>query len=215
MAKRKGTDGPFVAVKIILPQKEGKTDCLTTISQLREIKIIKELKNDHIVKELEVFYNYPKRELGIVYEYGWYRVLDSSVADYDLHDLVESFQSARQSIPVPIIRNIMWQLLNAVSYLHSNWIMHRDIKPTNILIFDNSVRSGLIKVTDFGLARSFQEPIIAFSELERVVVTLWYRAPELLLGCKSYGPAIDMWAVGCVLARVGGKSGGWWLDDQS
>ena len=55
MAKRKGTDGPFVAVKI---------------SQLREIKIIKELKNDHIVKELEVFYNYPKRELGIVYEYG-------------------------------------------------------------------------------------------------------------------------------------------------
>ena len=116
--------------------------------------------------------------------------MDSSVADYDLHDLVESFQSARQSIPVPIIRNIMWQLLNAVSYLHSNWIMHRDIKPTNILIFDNSVRSGLIKVTDFGLARSFQEPIIAFSELERVVVTLWYRAPELLLGCKSYGPAI-------------------------
>ena len=66
MAKRKGTDGPFVAVKIILPQKEGKTDCLTTISQLREIKIM----NDHIVKELEVFYNYPKRELGIVYEYG-------------------------------------------------------------------------------------------------------------------------------------------------
>ena len=134
--------------------------------------------------------------------------MDSSVADYDLHDLVESFQSARQSIPVPIIRNIMWQLLNAVSYLHSNWIMHRDIKPTNILIFDNSVRSGLIKVTDFGLARSFQEPIIAFSELERVVVTLWYRAPELLLGCKSYGPAIDMWAVGCVLARVGSEIGG-------
>ena len=70
MAKRKGTDGPFVAVKIILPQKEGNTDFIKTISQLREIKIIKELKNDHIVKELEVFYNYPKRELGIVYEYG-------------------------------------------------------------------------------------------------------------------------------------------------
>lgn len=70
MAKRKETDGPFVAVKIILPQKEGKSDCLTTISQLREIKIIKELNSDHIVKELEVFYNYPKQELGIVYEYG-------------------------------------------------------------------------------------------------------------------------------------------------
>lgn len=115
---------------------------------------------------------------------------------------MESFQNARRQIPTVIIRNIMWQLLRASYYLHSNWIMHRDIKPTNILIFDNSVNSGLIKVTDFGLARSFQEPIVAFSELERVVVTLWYRAPELLLGCKSYGPAVDIWAVGCVFARV-------------
>ena len=101
-----------------------------------------------------------------------------------------------------IIRPIMWQLLSATSYLHRNWIMHRDIKPTNILIFDNESSSGRIKLTDFGLARSFQEPVLAFNELERVVVTLWYRAPELLLGCKTYGPAVDIWAIGCVFAKV-------------
>jgi serine/threonine-protein kinase prk1 len=101
-----------------------------------------------------------------------------------------------------MIRSILWQLLHATAYLHSRWIMHRDIKPTNILIFDNTSHSGLVKLTDFGLARSFQEPVVEFSELERVVVTLWFRAPELLLGYSSYGPAVDIWAIGCVLGRV-------------
>lgn len=80
--------------------------------------------------------------------------------------------------------------------------MHRDLKPTNILIMDNDKECGVVRITDFGLARSFQEPIIEFYELERVVVTLWYRAPELLLGCKTYGPAVDIWAVGCIFAKV-------------
>ena len=80
--------------------------------------------------------------------------------------------------------------------------MHRDLKPTNLLIKDNETEHGVIKVTDFGLARSFQEPLVPLTELERVVVTLWYRAPELLLGCHSYGPAIDLWAIGCIFAKM-------------
>lgn len=192
----------MVAIKIMFPQKEGKIDSLTTISHLREIKLIKELSNEHIVRELDIFYNYPKKEFGIVYEYGYSSPIVSSVADYDLHDLIDSFSRAKLAIPLSVIRSVLWQLLQATAYLHSRWIMHRDIKPTNILIFDNEHHSGLVKLTDFGLARSFQEPVVEFNDLERVVVTLWFRAPELLLGCPSYGPAVDIWAVGCVLGRV-------------
>lgn len=124
------------------------------------------------------------------------------IADYDLHDFIKYFNSCGKPIPLPIIRNFMWQILKATAYLHSNWVMHRDLKPTNLLIVDNAAQCGVIKVTDFGLARTFQEPLVAYSELEKVVVTLWYRAPELLLGCKTYGPAVDMWAIGCIFAKV-------------
>ena len=193
-----------VAVKIACLQKEGKTDCLTTISQLREVKLIKELHHEHIVQHFDFIYNYPKREFAIIYEYGMLKFQpNSSIANYDLHYFIDAYRHKGQTVPMNTIRCIMRQLLSATAYLHCNWIMHRDIKPTNILIFDNEQDSGKIKLTDFGLARSFQEPILAFNELERVVVTLWYRAPELLLGCKTYGPAVDIWAIGCVFARVG------------
>ena len=125
-----------------------------------------------------------------------------TVAEYDLHDFIRSFANSKRSIPLYIIRSFLWQILSATAYLHSHWIMHRDLKPTNILIQDNDTQHGVIKITDFGLARSFQEPLVPFNELERVVVTLWFRAPELLLGCRSYGPAIDLWAIGCIFAKM-------------
>ncbi|KAK8829388.1 hypothetical protein WA577_004653 [Blastocystis sp. JDR] len=182
----------YVAVKVMNKQKEGKYDSFTTINQLREIKFIKELHHPNIVRQVEVLYNYSIKESAIVFEH----------ADYDLHDFIKCFNTAGMLIPFPIIRNFMWQIISATAYLHSNWVMHRDLKPTNLLIMDNATQCGVIKVTDFGLARSFQEPLVAFSELEKVVVTLWYRAPELLLGCKSYGPAVDMWAIGCIFAKM-------------
>ena len=128
--------------------------------------------------------------------------LSLPIADYDLHDFIKYFNTCGKPIPLSIVRNFMWQILKATAYLHSNWVMHRDLKPTNLLIVDNPDQCGVIKVTDFGLARTFQEPLVAYSELEKVVVTLWYRAPELLLGCKTYGPAVDMWAIGCIFAKV-------------
>lgn len=192
----------YVAVKVMNKQKEGKNDSFTTINQLREIKFIKELHHPNIVRQVEVLYNYSIKESAIVFEHGTYHEVFSTLADYDLHDFIKCFNTAGMLIPFPIIRNFMWQIISATAYLHSNWVMHRDLKPTNLLIMDNATQCGVIKVTDFGLARSFQEPLVAFSELEKVVVTLWYRAPELLLGCKSYGPAVDMWAIGCIFAKV-------------
>ena len=203
MARERKKDGSIVAIKIMHTQKEGNYDCLTTISQLREIKLIKELHHPNIVIEREVLYNYSIKELAIVYEYGMLALRTvSNKADYDLHDFIRSFANANRAIPLFIIRSFLWQILNATAYLHSHWIMHRDLKPTNLLIQDNETQHGLIKITDFGLARSFQEPPVPFNELERVVVTLWYRAPELLLGCRTYGPAIDLWAIGCIFAKM-------------
>ena len=86
--------------------------------------------------------------------------------------------------------------------MHDNWILHRDMKPQNILVVGKGRRRGQVKIADFGLARIYQSPIKALSEVERVVVTLWYRAPELLLGAKHYTKAVDVWATGCIFAEL-------------
>ncbi|KAJ9087350.1 cyclin-dependent protein kinase [Entomophthora muscae] len=92
----------------------------------------------------------------------------------------------------------MWQLINGVSYLHENWVLHRDLKPANVLVTSD----GVVKVGDLGLARSFFRPIQPLYNSDKVVVTIWYRAPELILGSKHYTKAIDMWSVGCILGEL-------------
>ncbi|KAL6498072.1 Cyclin-dependent kinase E-1 [Orobanche gracilis] len=92
-------------------------------------------------------------------------------------------------------------LLNGLNYLHSNWIVHRDLKPSNILVMGDGEEHGVVKIADFGLARIYQAPLKPLSE-NGVVVTIWYRAPELLLGARHYTSAVDMWAVGCIFAEL-------------
>ena len=86
-------------------------------------------------------------------------------------------------------------LLRAVAHLHDNWILHRDLKTSNILLS----HSGILKVGDFGLAREYGSPLKAYTS---IVVTLWYRAPELLLGVKEYSTPIDVWSVGCIFGEL-------------
>ncbi len=107
--------------------------------------------------------------------------------------------SVRGTIPMATVKSALLQLLRGLQYLHSNWIIHRDLKPQNVLVMRSS---GVVKVGDFGLARLFQAPLRALSEMERVVVTLWYRAPELLLGAKHYNTAVDVWALGCIFGEM-------------
>ena len=93
------------------------------------------------------------------------------------------------------VKCLVLQLLRGVAFMHERWFLHRDLKTDNLLI-DNE---GRLCVCDFGLARRFGDPLRAYTP---GVVTLWYRAPEVLLGERVYGPAADMWSVGCIFAEV-------------
>ena len=107
-------------------------------------------------------------------------------------------QVQRGQIPTAVLKSLIYQLLNGLVYLHSCHILHRDLKPANILI----TSSGVVKIADLGLARLIYQPLQALFIGDKVVVTIWYRAPELLMGAKHYHKAVDCWAVGCVMAEL-------------
>ena len=124
------------------------------------------------------------------------------VFEYAEHDLLQIVhhhtQPQRHAIPAPMVKSVLFQLLNGLLYLHSNWVMHRDLKPANIMV----TSSGAVRIGDLGLARLFYKPLNSLFSGDKVVVTIWYRAPELLLGSRHYTTAVDLWAVGCILAEL-------------
>ncbi|KII93244.1 hypothetical protein PLICRDRAFT_171027 [Plicaturopsis crispa FD-325 SS-3] len=119
------------------------------------------------------------------------------VMDFIEHDL----KSLLTVMPSPFlqseIKTLMLQLISAVGHCHSQWILHRDLKTSNLLMNNR----GTIKVADFGLARRYGDPV-GVGGMTQLVVTLWYRAPEILLGAKTYSTAVDMWSVGCIFAEL-------------
>ena len=124
------------------------------------------------------------------------------VFEYCEHDVGKLMQSMRKPFSVSEVKTLTIQLLSAVRFLHSIHVFHRDLKMSNLLLNN----AGTLKLCDLGLARQFMPHINKEKESNNgtytaKVVTLWYRAPELLLGLRKYGPAIDMWAVGCIIAE--------------
>jgi len=115
--------------------------------------------------------------------------------EHDLKSLMETMRKKKQVFLPGEIKCLMIQLLSAISHLHDNWILHRDLKSSNLLLSHN----GILKVGDFGLAREYGSPL---QEYTAIVVTLWYRAPELLLGIKEYSTAIDVWSCGCIFGEL-------------
>jgi serine/threonine protein kinase len=154
---------------------------------LREIKILQTLSHKNIIKLHNIIMSKPS-------ENNKYRGSTFLVFDYMEHDLYGLIKIGHK-FTTPQVKSIMKQLLEGVLYIHQKDIIHRDLKCANILV--NS--KGDLKIADFGLARNLNS---LSGQYTTCVVTLWYRAPELLLGDKKYTTQIDMWSVGCIMAEL-------------
>lgn len=96
------------------------------------------------------------------------------------------------------LQSYTYQILEGTVFCHSRRVLHRDLKPQNLLID----QKGAIKLADFGLGRAFGIPVRAYTH---EVVTLWYRAPEVLLGSQRYSCPVDVWSIACIFAEMVNK----------
>ncbi|KAK2718713.1 hypothetical protein QYM36_005894 [Artemia franciscana] len=147
---------------------------------IREIAVLRELKHVNVVRLLDVVH--ADQRIYMVFEYL-------------TQDLKKLLDSNPKGLPVPLVKSYTWQILNGLSYCHRHRVLHRDLKPQNILIDTE----GGVKLADFGLARVFAFP---FRTYTHEVITLWYKGPEILLGAKIYTMAVDLWSVGCIFAEM-------------
>lgn len=168
-AKDKGT-GEIVAVKRM--RRDQEMDGLSNYA-LREIGLLLSIEHQNVILLKEVAIGGSLSDLFLVMEFCE-------------HDIQELLDCKKSPFSVSEVKCIMVQLLQGLQFLHSNFIVHRDLKLSNLFLTDD----GILKIGDFGLARKYSIPLKAMSP---EVVTLWYRAPELLLRAPEQTTAIDMW----------------------
>lgn len=179
-----------VATGTIVAVKEIKIDhCDDGIpsTAIREIAVLQELRdNDYIVSLKEIVHGQKKNRLFLVFEYF----------NQDMKKFLDRLSAPMEPEKV---RSILYQLLKGTEYCHERRIMHRDLKPSNLLVNPEATK---IKIADFGLARTMGLPLKTYTH---EVVTLWYRAPEVLLGSKIYSTAIDVWSIGAIFYELAHK----------
>lgn len=183
-AKRKST-GHVVAIKEVECQGEG---IGVHPILIREIALLKSLDHPNVVGLQAVIHH--RGKLVLVLDY----------ATQDLSNIIEKV--ARQKDPCDrdilgrkVVKDYLRQIVCGIEHLHVNSTIHRDLKPGNILVDADNV----IKIADLGLSKTFSQPLRVSTNK---VVTLQYRAPELLLGEDNYSPAIDVWSIGCIFAEM-------------
>ncbi|XP_073391475.1 cyclin-dependent kinase B1-1 isoform X2 [Physcomitrium patens] len=178
--------GALVALKKIKIENEEEGIPATT---LREVSLLQMLsKCIYFVRLLGVehLHKNGKPALYLVFEY----------IDTDLRRFLDlSWPGLDNPLPQNTIKSFVYQLLKGVAHCHSHGVMHRDLKPQNLLV---DWSKGLLKIADLGLGRAFTVPVKSYTH---EVVTLWYRAPEILLGASHYSTPVDMWSVGCIFGN--------------
>jgi len=176
-AKDKVTNETVALKKIRLEAEEEGVPS----TAIREIALLRELSHVNVVSLKNIVHD--KTKLYLVFEY----------LDQDLKHFMDA--NRKEGINMVDIKSYVHQMLSGIAYVHSNRVLHRDLKPQNLLLNKN----GELKLADFGLARAFGVPVRAYTH---EVVTLWYRAPEILLGASHYSTPVDVWSIGCIFAEM-------------
>ncbi|EYB89782.1 hypothetical protein Y032_0227g2795 [Ancylostoma ceylanicum] len=172
----------IVALKRLKIEKEREGFPITA---LREINmLLKAGKHENIVNVREILIGSNADKIYLAMEF----------VEHDMKNLMDTMHKRGKRFSFGEQKTLMRQLLSGLKHLHDNWILHRDLKTSNLLFS----HKGILKIADFGLAREYGDPLRPYTA---VVVTLWYRAPELLLGQKMYSTPIDLWSVGCIMGE--------------
>ncbi|KAF8084419.1 hypothetical protein N665_0718s0012 [Sinapis alba] len=160
---------------------------------LREISILRMLARDpHVVRLMDVKQGLNKEGKTVLY-------LVFEYVDTDLMKFIRTFRRSGHSIPHDTVKSLMYQLCKGMAFCHGHGVLHRDLKPQNILM---DCKTMTLKIADLGLARAFTLPMKKYTH---EILTLWYRAPEVLLGATHYSTAVDIWSVGCIFAELVNK----------
>uniref|UniRef100_A0A0N5AYK7 Protein kinase domain-containing protein n=1 Tax=Syphacia muris TaxID=451379 RepID=A0A0N5AYK7_9BILA len=180
-------NGQVVAVKKMRLESDQEG---VPVTALREVALLRELRHPNIVGLLDVIMK--EDRIYLVFEY----------LSMDLKKFIKDLP-ADTMMDLKLQKSYLYQILQAVCFCHQRRIIHRDLKPQNLLVDGN----GAIKLADFGLARAIAIPVRVYTHevVDDVIVTLWYRAPEILLGMQRYAMSVDMWSVGCIFAEMATK----------
>jgi len=181
-----------VAIKKIKTAQTGAEAGGFHFTSIREIKIMRAVSHENLVTLLDLYA--VESQLCLVLPY----------LPLDLKQVISDRSVV---LSMSHVKCLVRQILSGLSALHAAWFLHRDLSPANVLV---DPHTGVCKLADFGLARSYGSPYPGLLGRKRTfggvmtptVVTLWYRAPELLFGSQNYGAAIDIWAVGCLWAEL-------------
>jgi cell division cycle 2-like protein len=153
------------------------------VTALREISVLLSLSHENVVSVREMCVGSSFDKVFMVMEF----------MEMDLKDALA--KTGPSPFPQSELKSMLHQILSGTNHIHQKWLLHRDLKTSNILVH----RSGRISLCDFGLARKYQHPLKALTQM---VITLWYRPPELLMGETVYGPEVDIWSIGCIFGEL-------------